>query len=93
MKKRHTKKNEFTKRLVILNHLCAISWVYLTYILAFMGKEEIAEVLAGKVVTEVIAVTTVYAVKSLFENMSKNNTWPDKILGGKNSENNFKRDM
>lgn len=69
---------EFTKRLVIINHICAISWIYLTYILAFMGKPDIAESLAGKVVTEVIAVTTIYALKSLFENLSKNNTWPDK---------------
>ena len=81
------KRQEFMKRLVIINHFCAISWVYLTYILAFMGKEEIAESLAGKVVTEVIAVTAVYALKSLFENMSKNNTWPDK------PSKNTKRDM
>jgi len=68
---------EFTKRLVIVNHACAISWVYLTYLLAFMGKTEIAESLAKTVVTEVIAVTMIYALKSLFENLSKNNIWPD----------------
>ena len=53
-------------------------WIYLSYALAFMGKEEIAESLSKAIVTEVLGVFAAYSVKALFENLSKNNNWPDK---------------
>lgn len=46
--------------------------------LAYLGKAEIAEVLSKTVVIEVLGVVAVYALKALFENISKNNCWPDK---------------
>lgn len=55
-----------------------IAWVWCSYILAWCGRADIAETLSGKAVTEIIGVVLVYAVKSLFENLSKNNAWPDK---------------
>lgn len=53
-------------------------WIYLSYGLAFLGREEIAETLSKTVVTEVLGVFAAYAVKALLENLSKNNAWPDK---------------
>lgn len=58
--------------------LNGIAWVWCSYILAWLGKEQIAESLSQVALTEIIAVVLVYAVKSVFENLSKNNSWPDK---------------
>lgn len=61
----------FTKRKVdlILNH--AIIWVYLTYILALIGKESIAENLSITVVKVIIYTFIPYLCKSLFEYIFK----------------------
>lgn len=53
-------------------------WVYCSYILAYLGRTEIAESLSQVALTEIIAVVLSYATKSLLENFSKNNNWPDK---------------
>ena len=55
-----------------------IAWVWCSYILAWMGKEQIAESLSQVALTEIIGVVLVYAIKSGVENLSKNNTWQDK---------------
>ncbi len=68
-----------TMKLIVL--LClfnGFAWVWCSYILAWMGKEQIAESLSQVALTEIIGVVLVYAVKSVFENLSKNNSWPDK---------------
>ena len=52
--------------------------VWCSYLLPYLGREQIAEQLSGKAVTEIIAVILAYAIKSLVENLSKNNNWPDK---------------
>lgn len=49
-----------------------------TYYLAYLDKAEIAEALSKVVVTELIAPPALLLLKALFENFSKNNTWPDK---------------
>lgn len=63
--------DSFTKRKVnlILNH--AIVWVYLTYGLAFFGKDSIAENLSITVVKVIIYTFIPYLCKSLFENVFK----------------------
>ena len=53
-------------------------------VLAYLGREQIAEQLSGKAVTEIIAVILAYAIKSLVENLSKHNNWPDR--SGKKEE-------
>lgn len=53
-------------------------WIYLSYILAYLGRVEIAETLSKTVVVEILGVMAMYALKALFENLSKNNAWPDK---------------
>lgn len=49
----------------------ATIWVYLSYILAFMGREDIAEDLSSNVVTTVIAVFATYCVGSVVEHISE----------------------
>lgn len=58
--------------------LNGIAWVWCSYILAWRGKEQIAESLSQVALKEIIGVVLVYAIKSIFENLSKNNSWPDK---------------
>lgn len=55
-----------------------VAWVWCSYILAYLGRAEIAESLSKVALTEIVAVVLTYALKSLFENLSKNNSWPDK---------------
>ena len=70
------------KTIVWVCLLNGIAWVWCSYILAWLGKEQIAESLSQVALTEIIGVVLVYAVKSVVENLSKNNSWPDK--GGSN---------
>lgn len=44
------------------------------FILAFLGKENIAETLAIAIVTEIIGVFLVYCAKSFFETKEEENT-------------------
>jgi len=71
-----------SRRLAVPVHGCA--WVWCSYLLAYLGREQIAEQLSGKAVTEIIAVILAYAIKSLVENLSKHNNWPDR--SGKKEE-------
>lgn len=58
--------------------LMGFAWVWCSYILAFLGKDQIAESLSQVAVTEIIGVVLAYCIKSTVENLSKNNCWPDK---------------
>ena len=62
----------YTKRIVTLITVNAIGWVWASYILAYLGRYQIAENLARDVVTAIIAVVLTYSLKSLAENVSKN---------------------
>lgn len=66
------------KKIVWLCLFNGILWVWCSYILAALDKVQIAESLSQVAVTEIIGVVLVYALKSLFENLSKHNKWPDK---------------
>lgn len=46
-------------------------WVYCSYILAFLGKDEIAESLSEKVVITIIAVFATYATSTVVEHISE----------------------
>lgn len=72
------KERTTSKRIVWLCLGNGIAWVWCSYLLAYLGREEIAESLSEKAVAEIVGVVLVYALKSLFENLSKNNQWPDK---------------
>jgi hypothetical protein len=66
------------KRIVWFIVINSVAWVWCSYILAWFEKINVVGEISKLVVTEIIAVIFLYAVKSLFENLSKNNAWPDK---------------
>lgn len=72
------KKKTTTKRAVWFCLLNGVAWVWCSYLLAYLGRTAIAESLSKVAITEIISVFLSYALKSLFENLSKNNNWPDK---------------
>lgn len=74
------------KWIVLFSLLNGYAWVWCSYILAFMDKYTIAEQLSQVAITEIIGVVLVYALKSLVENLSKNNQWPDKPWRGKQAQ-------
>ncbi len=71
-------KGTTTKQIVYLCLLNGVAWVWCSYVLAWLGRNEIAENLSKAAVTEIIGVVLVYSMKSLFENLSKYNTWHHK---------------
>ena len=79
----------FSKLIVAWLLIQSTIWIYLSYYLALLGMNEIAENLSKTVVVEIIGVLAVYSCKSLFENLSKNNNWPDKP---KDNNENINRD-
>ena len=72
------KTNTTTKRIVGFCLVNGVAWVWCSYLLAYLGRGQIAETLSKTAITEIIGVVLIYCLKSLFENLSKNNTWPDK---------------
>lgn len=68
------------KKVVIFCLVNGVAWVWCSYILAFMGYDTIAESLSQVALAEIIGVTLTYAIKSVLENLSKNNNWPDKAI-------------
>ena len=74
---------EFSKMVICACLIQGFAWVWCSYILAFLGKEQIAESLSQTAVTEIIGVVLVYCAKSAVENLSKYNRWPDKSAGRK----------
>ena len=72
------KKFNFSKFIVGFLLVNGTIWTYLSYVLAYLGKTEIAEALSKTVVIEILGVMMVYSLKAAIENLSKNNNWPDK---------------
>ena len=76
-RKRKTKM-ETMKKVVWVCLINGFAWVWCSYILAALDKMQIAESLSQVAVTQIIGVVLVYGLKSGIENLSKNNSWPDK---------------
>jgi len=74
------KKLNFSKLIVGWLLLNGTIWIYLSYILAYLGRIEIAETLSKTVVVEILGVIIIYSLKATIENVSKNNSWPDKKI-------------
>lgn len=72
-------KMETAKKVMWVCLIMGFLWVWCSYILAWMDRVQIAESLSATAVTEIIGVVLVYCAKSAVENLSKNNTWPDKV--------------
>ena len=69
---------ETMKRFVWACVINGFAWVWCSYILAALDKVQIAEELSKVALAEIIVPVAVYAGKSVLENLSKNNRWPDK---------------
>ncbi|MEA4813896.1 MAG: hypothetical protein VB112_03170 [Oscillospiraceae bacterium] len=76
-----------TKLIVWVCLINGLAWIWCSYILAWLGRAEIAEMLSEAAVKEIIGVIVVYCAKALFENLSKNNDWPDKKSDRDNDDN------
>lgn len=61
----------------------AVIDIQLSYLLAFLGKEQIAETLSITVVTEIIGVMATYFMKSYFETKESER---NRIFEGRNIE-------
>lgn len=73
-----TAKKEYFKRLVDFIVVNAVAWVWCSYILAYLGRGQIAESLSNNAVESIIAVALVYGFKSLCENTLKYNDFTKK---------------
>lgn len=73
LKLKYQKKRTYTKDKLdrIIN--VALIDIQFPFILAFMGRENIAETMGGLIVTEIIAVFLVYCAKSFFETNAQEN--------------------
>lgn len=69
---------ETMKRVVWACVINGFAWVWCSYILAALDKPQIAEELSKVALAEIIVPVAVYAGKSVVENLSKNNHWPDR---------------
>ena len=69
---------ETMKRYVWACVINGFAWVWCSYILAALDKVQIAEELSKVALAEISVPVAVYAGKSVLENLSKNNRWPDK---------------
>lgn len=67
-----------SKRVVWFILINGVAWIWCSYILAYLQRVEIAEELSKVALTTIVATVLGYYLKSLFENFSKNNSWPDK---------------
>ena len=65
----------FSKKITKLIIINAIIWIYLSYILAYLGREQIAENLSINVVVVIISTVITNSTKALFENIFKYNNF------------------
>lgn len=73
--------DSFMKILVFIVVIHGLVCISLSYILAFMGYNEVVESLSSTMVTEVIAPVTIYGITKTIENVSKYNDWIDRFRG------------
>lgn len=71
-------KHEYHKWLLNFIIINSIIMMYLSYVLAWFGKTDIAEELSKTIVTAVIGVVIPYLITKTLENISKYGWMPDK---------------
>ena len=83
-----------TQRLVWWFTIHSTVWIYMSYILALLGRDDIAESLSKVIVSEIIAVLLGYMIKAVIENVFKHNEFVGvkKKNVGRDKENVIKRD-
>ena len=67
MTKRRTNKRTFTKIAVKWILITSMVAIILSYVLAFMGREQIAETLSIEIVKVILGTILIYCLKSYFE--------------------------
>lgn len=84
MKGKRLKRTEwtFSKKMIACVLILSEIQIFLSYLLAFLGRETIAETLSIQIVITVLGVIIPYFVKSTIENISKYTN----LFGGANSE-------
>ena len=75
--------DSFMKILVFIVVAHGLVCISLSYILAFMGYNEVVESLSSTMVTEVVAPVTIYGLTKTIENVSKYNDWIDRFGSNK----------
>lgn len=65
------RKRTNTERVTWVCLLHGFFWVDCSYLLAYLGREEIAQTLSEKAITEIIGVVLIYSVKEGIANYSK----------------------
>ena len=70
--------DSFMKILVSVIVIHGLVCITMSYILAFMGYNEVVESLSSTMVSEVIAPVVVYGITKTIENVSKYNDWIDR---------------
>lgn len=73
--------DSFMKILVFIVVIHGLICISLSYVLAFLGFQEVVESLSSTMVTEVIAPVTIYGITKTIENVSKYNDWVDRFRG------------
>lgn len=58
-----------------------------SYYLAYIQREEIAESLSKAAIVELVAPAVMILIKSLVENLSINNEWPDRPAKSTSDQN------
>lgn len=74
------KRMDTSKKITWICLINGFAWVWCSYVLAYLDKPQIAESLSQVAVTEIIGTVLAYCGKSVIENLSKNNRWPDKHI-------------
>lgn len=76
--------NTYTKKWISRILTVALIDIQFPFVLAFLGRDQIAETLAGLIVTEIIAVTLGYMSKAFFETKEseKNKVTMEQLLAG-----------
>ena len=72
--KRPQRFNTYTKKMMNRIIIVALIDIQFPFILAFFGKEQIAETMGGLIVTEIIGVFMAYCLKSFFETRESEKT-------------------
>ena len=74
MKPKNSRQNTYTKKM--LNRIITVALLYMQFpfLLALLGKQDIAETMGGLIVTEIIGVFLVYCAKSFFETKESEKT-------------------
>ncbi len=74
MKPKNSRQNTYTKKMLNRIITVALLDMQFPFLLAFLGKQEIAETMGGLIVTEIIGVFLVYCAKSFFETKESEKT-------------------